>query len=128
MDEAPLQRRLWQTLKSRRMLVALSALGVGLLLMAVPELAPVRGELLVLVITLALVLIGGYRVDDATGLAGDRRAWNGATADIAHEALRGLIKQVLLEVIEGAGAGDSAETLAERASERLTEEMNNHGT
>ena len=37
--------------------------------MAVPELYPLRGELLVLVISLALALIGGYSVEDAVSLA-----------------------------------------------------------
>lgn len=52
-------------LKSRRVLVAIVSLLVGLLISAVPALAPVYGELLVLLITLALALIGGYSIEDA---------------------------------------------------------------
>jgi len=52
-------------LRSRRVMIALAALFVGGLVSAVPVLAPVEGELLTLVITLALGLIGGYSVEDA---------------------------------------------------------------
>jgi hypothetical protein len=75
-------------LKSRRVVVALSALIVGLLVIAVPELQPVRGELLTLVITLALAVIGGYTVEDAAKAGRDR-----STAQ--PDDLRDLIKEVL---------------------------------
>src|SRR5690349_18941380 len=75
-------------LKSRRVVVALSALIVGLLVIAVPELQPVRGELLTLVITLALAVIGGYTVEDAAKAGRDRSA-------AQPDDLRDLIKEVL---------------------------------
>jgi hypothetical protein len=75
-------------LKSRRVIIALSALVVGILMMAVPDLQPVRGELLTLVVTLALALIGGYSVEDAARLAKQR-------ASIPPEEMRELIKDVL---------------------------------
>lgn len=65
----PIIDPLLEVLKSRRVLIALASLLVGVLLMAVPELYPLRGELLVLVISLALALIGGYSVEDAVSLA-----------------------------------------------------------
>ena len=52
-------------LKSRRVLIALSTLIVGMLILAVPGLEAVEGELLTLVLTLALALIGGYTIEDA---------------------------------------------------------------
>ena len=52
-------------LKSRRVLVALITLIVGAVTLAVPDLHPVQGELLTLLITLALAVIGGYTVEDA---------------------------------------------------------------
>ena len=52
-------------LRSRRVIVALCALIVGLLVLAVPDLEAVRGELLTLLITLALAVIAGYSVEDA---------------------------------------------------------------
>ena len=75
-------------LKSRRVVVALSALIVGLLVLAVPELQPVRGELLTLVITLALAVIGGYTVEDAAKAGRDRAA-------TPPDDLRDLIKDLL---------------------------------
>jgi hypothetical protein len=75
-------------LKSRRVIIALSALLVGLLMLAVPDLQPVRGEILTLVVTLALALIGGYSVEDAARIARDR-------ASVPPEQLRELIKDVL---------------------------------
>lgn len=75
-------------LKSRRVVVALAALIVGLLALALPEIEPVRGELLTLVITLALALIGGYTVEDAARAGRDRTS-------TPPDDLRDLIKDVL---------------------------------
>ncbi len=65
----PILDPLLLVLKSRRVLIALAALLVGALLLAFPELEAVRGEMLTLVITLALALIGGYSVEDAAAAA-----------------------------------------------------------
>jgi hypothetical protein len=99
--------RLLQVLQSRRVVIALSALAVGVLVMAVPELAAIRGELLTLVISLALALIGGYSLSDAARIA---REGNGASSD----ELRELVKRLLVELIEELGeeepsAGDVRE-------------------
>lgn len=74
MPEDKTQRRavidpLLLVLKSRRVLVAICALMAGLLTIAVPEMAFVRAEVLVLLITLALALIGGYTIEDAATAA-----------------------------------------------------------
>jgi hypothetical protein len=84
----PLVDPVMLALKSRRVVVALSALIVGLLVIAVPELQPVRGELLTLVITLALAVIGGYTVEDAAKAGRDRAA-------TPPDDLRDLIKDLL---------------------------------
>jgi hypothetical protein len=76
-------------LKSRRVIVALCALIVGLLTLAVPELQSLRGELLTLIITLALAVIGGYTVEDAARAARERA--ESPTPD----DLRQLVKEVL---------------------------------
>ena len=81
------------TLKSRRVVVALSTLVVGLLVLAVPELQAVRGELLTLVITLSLALIGGYTVEDAAKAGRDRAA-------TPPDDLRELIKDLLNGVVD----------------------------
>ncbi len=70
MSDDKIQRRpfidpLLLALRSRRVIVALCALIVGLLVLAVPDLEAVRGELLTLLITLALAVIAGYSVEDA---------------------------------------------------------------
>lgn len=65
----PILDPLLLALKSRRVLIALCTLGVGLLVMIVPTLEPVQRELLMLVVTLALALIGGYSVEDAARAA-----------------------------------------------------------
>lgn len=80
-------------LKSRRVIVALAALVVGLLTIAVPELQAVHGEILSLIITLALAVIGGYTVEDAARAARER-------ATLPPEDLRQLIKDSLGEFLD----------------------------
>lgn len=90
---------LLRALKSRRVVIALSALVVGLLVMAVPELAEVRGELLTLVASLALAVIGGYSLRDATRIARERNG-NGNSNGASPKELRRLVKELLIELID----------------------------
>jgi len=99
MTRVPILDPLLLVLKSRRVLIALAALLVGLLMLAVPELAPVRGELLTLVITLALALIGGYSVEDAATAARQTPQ----TADI-EAIVREVVNAVLEEALAQRGA------------------------
>ena len=92
-QRTPIIDPLLLALKSRRVLIALSALLVGVLTLAVPEVSAMRGEILTLVITLALALIGGYSIEDAA-TAGRERA---ATLP---EDFRGLVKDILLELLD----------------------------
>lgn len=78
-------------LRSRRVLIALAALVVGLAVAWVPALAAVQGELLTLVTALALALIGGLSLEDAA------RAGRGAALPPDRETL---IRQVVTEVVE----------------------------
>jgi len=91
LERIPIIDPLLLALKSRRVLVALSALLVGLLLLAVPELEAIRGELLTLVISLALAVIGGYSVEDAARAA--------RQSDISPE-LRDQIKTAVVAIID----------------------------
>jgi hypothetical protein len=91
----PIIDPLLEVLKSRRVLIALASLLVGVLLMAVPELYPLRGELLVLVISLALALIGGYSVEDAVSLAKQQPP----APDVKTE-LRAVIEALLEEALQ----------------------------
>jgi hypothetical protein len=83
-------------LKSRRVLVALCTLLVGLLALAVPEVQPVRGEILTLLITLALAVIGGYSLEDAAHAGRDGSA-------LPPEDLRDLIKDALNDFVDEIG-------------------------
>jgi hypothetical protein len=85
-------------LKSRRVIIALAALLVGLLVAAVPDLGPLRGELITLVTALALALIGGYSVEDAARLSRDRSALPPETLrELVKDALDGLIDEIRVE-------------------------------
>jgi hypothetical protein len=83
-------------LKSRRVLIAVAALLVGLLMSVLPELEPARDELLMLLITLALALIGGYSIEDAASAGRER-------ASQQNQELRRLVKDVIGEVIDEIG-------------------------
>ena len=72
--------------------VALCVLIVGLLTLAIPDLRPVHNELMTLLITLALAVIGGYSLEDAA------RAGR-TTQSPAPDELRDLIKDVLMDVV-----------------------------
>lgn len=61
-------------LKSRKGIVSLCALALNLLIAAVPELAPLRGELMVVITGLALGLVGGIAYEDAARNARDAAA------------------------------------------------------
>jgi hypothetical protein len=101
-------------LKSRRMIIALSALLVSLLVMAVPELEPVRNELLTLVITLALAVIGGYTIEDAARAGRER-------ASMPPDQLREVIKDVLNGLVDE--LGDTAIRRREGAENQAREEQ-----
>jgi hypothetical protein len=92
-------------LKSRRVLVAIAALLVGMLTLALPEVAALRGEILTLVIALALALIGGYSLEDAAGVGRER-----ATA--SPEALRELVKEVLAGLVDEVADNSSGDELS----------------
>lgn len=83
-------------LKSRRVMVALVSLIVGALSLIVPGLDAVRGELLTLLITLALALIGGYSVEDAARAARQRDAGldDAGLRRLLRETLDGLLDEL----------------------------------
>lgn len=95
----PLIDPLLLALKSRRVIVALCALAVGLLVAVVPELEAVRGELLTLLITLALAVIAGYSVEDAACAARRRDPLldEADTRRLIREVIDGLLDERLLD-------------------------------
>src|SRR5262249_24428577 len=90
-------------LKSRRVIVALCTLAVGLLTCAVPAIAPIRNDILTLLITLALAVIGGYTVEDAARAGRQRTSPN-------TEDLRALLKDVLDDFVDETGQPPSNST------------------
>jgi hypothetical protein len=80
-------------LKSRRVVVALAALLVGVLCLAVPEVQPVRDELLTLIVALALAVIGGYSLEDAARAGRER-------ASLPPDEMKQLIKEVLNGIVD----------------------------
>ncbi|GAB4316173.1 MAG: hypothetical protein Kow00117_07930 [Phototrophicales bacterium] len=68
-ERRPLIDPLLMLLKSRRVLISLVTLLVGVVVMLLPDLAPLTDEILVLLLTLALALIGGYTLEDAVQIA-----------------------------------------------------------
>jgi hypothetical protein len=89
-------------LKSRQMVIAVSTLFVSLLVLALPDLKPIREELLTFIITLALAIIGGYTLQE-NGQSGDKQ-------NIEREELRELVEDVLQDMA-------SERTTNEEASE-----------
>ncbi len=83
----------WKVLRSRRVLASLAVLLVGLLTLLIPELQAVHDQLVVLIVTLALMLIGGVSIDEAARIAKER---NGEE----DERLREVIKELLSELFE----------------------------
>ena len=112
----PLIDPLLEVLKSRRVLIALASLLVGVLLMAAPELYPLRSEMLFLVVSLALALIGGYSVEDAVSLAKQQPKSEDLKAQI-RAVIEAMVEESLIELeqekwrsgqIEGTGPDGTA--------------------
>ena len=90
-------------LRSRRVVIALCALLVGVLVLAVPPLAALRGELLTLLTALALALIGGFSLEDAARAARELPPAPLPTPDDLRPLVRDLLDSVLDELIERKG-------------------------
>lgn len=97
-ERIPILDPLLIVLRSRRMLIALSALVAGVIVTLVPAFEGVHVELLTLLVTLALGLIGGYSVEDAAQAARERATVN---AD-SKEDLYVLIREVLVTLVDEA--------------------------
>lgn len=61
-------------LRSRKFIIALASLLISLVVMAIPDLAEVRGELLTLLVAFGLALIGGITIEDAAKAGRDTAA------------------------------------------------------
>jgi hypothetical protein len=81
-----------RVLKSRQMIIALSTFGVGLLVLAIPDLKPIREELLTLIITLALAAIGSYTMQETASTERQDK--------LQREEIRELVEDVLHDLAE----------------------------
>jgi hypothetical protein len=88
-----LSERLLRAFTSRRVVMALVTVLIGTLTLAVPELQPLHDELLVIVVSLALVLISGMSAHDAARIGREQ-------AEVAHDQLRERVKLLLSELID----------------------------
>lgn len=95
MNPTPIVTPILLLLKSRKVIVSLCALAITLLVYAVPDLAPFREELTVVVTGLALALIGGISYEDAHK-AGQ------AAVETEPANLEAAIKDAALALIEAA--------------------------
>lgn len=95
MPTSPLIRLFVRVLRSRRVNVALTTFAVALLMLAVPDLNPVQGELLVLLLTLALALIGGYSVEEAARIARQQPPADDGLRQIIREVVEAALDELL---------------------------------
>ena len=96
---------LLMALKSRRVIVALSALVVSLLVMAEPRLAPIRQDILTLVVTFALAIIGGYTVEEAARAGREGAAMKPEEIrELIKDVLNGMVDELATNVIQAQGA------------------------
>ena len=93
-DRVPILDPLLLLLKSRRVLIALVSLLVSLLVLVFPGLAPMQAEILTLILALAMMLIGGYSLEDAA-----MASRNIPSPDEWRDELREAINIVLDEVL-----------------------------
>ena len=87
------KERLVRVFLSRRVITALAAVLVGVITLLVPQVQPIRDELLILIVTVSLALIGGFSLDEAARIGKERAGQD-------EEQLRELIKELLTELFE----------------------------
>lgn len=89
-----------RVLRSRRVIVAFTTFALAVLMTALPELSEVQGELLIVLLTLALALIGGYSVEEAATIARQQPSL-AVNEDLRH-LVREAIAVALDELLRGA--------------------------
>lgn len=109
-------------LRSRKFIIALAVLLISLLTMAIPSLEEVRGELLTLLITLGLALIGGITIEDAAKAGRDTAAAPtlppaDALLELVKAALEAYFDRAELEVVEL--SPEEVDTIAESVRAKL---------
>jgi hypothetical protein len=80
-------------------LLALAVLAVNLLIVYIPDLAPMRDVLIVVVSALGLALIGGLTLEDATAAGRDRANQETETPTATEELIRQIVTDALNAII-----------------------------
>lgn len=109
-------------LRSRKFIIALASLLVSLLMLAVPDLAEVRAELLTLLVAFGLALIGGITIEDAAAKGREAAAAPAvppaeAILDLVKAALEAYFDRAELEVVEL--SPEEVDTIAESVRAKL---------
>lgn len=91
-------------LKSRKFVVSVCALAMNLVVAAVPELTPLRGELMTVITGLALALIGGIAYEDAAKAGRDAAA-------LPPQPNADLLKTLLGDLIDSVGENFDGQTV-----------------
>lgn len=81
-------------LKSRRVLVTICALLLALILTQIPALADYAGELLAVLVVMALAVIGGYSLEDAARAARETQPSDLAPDDLLRRVIREIIDEL----------------------------------
>jgi hypothetical protein len=100
-DAKPIMTPIALLLKSRKVIVSACALLLNLLVTAVPELEPYRGELMVVITGLALALIGGISYEDAAKTAKEATVRAAKTDKELFQALLGDLIDSVSENYDG---------------------------
>jgi len=113
-------------LRSRKFIIALAVLLISLLTMAIPSLEEVRGELLTLLITLGLALIGGITIEDAAAKGREAAAAPAvppaeAILDLVKAALESMFARAELQIVDQSIelSPEEVDTIAESVRAKL---------
>ena len=122
MDVTPVIGPIMAILRSRKFIVALASLLVSLLVLAIPDLTEVRGELLTLLVAFGLALIGGITIEDAAAKGREAAAAPAvppaeAILDLVKAALEAYFDRAELEVVEL--SPEEVDTIAESVRVKL---------
>jgi len=126
MDVTPVVGPIMAILRSRKFIVAAASLLISLLVLAVPDLAEVRGELLTLLVAFGLALIGGITIEDAAAKGREAAAAPAvppaeAILDLVKAALESMFDRAELEIVDQSIelSPEEVDTIAESVRAKL---------
>ncbi len=104
MEVQPIITPIVLLLKSRKFIVSVCALVLNLLVALVPEIAPLRTELMTVITGLALALIGGIAYEDAAKAGRDASA-------LPMQTNADLVKALLGDLVDSASENSEGQTV-----------------